>query len=347
MIMKYKYILLILGLVLMSCERRSANVDFSWSPKEPKAGQSISFSNASTTGEEWSWNFGDLSTSSSKSPNKVYRRPGEYVVTLKVDNKSWLTATKTIRVYDTIPSFTCAPDSIDSIGRIRLYEPVVFKASVYNPYSHTLQYQWSLPEMEDGKQYIHLSDSTKENLFSVFFTTLVDSQAVSLTIHDKTSDSVYTCIRRFHIADVAARGLVVRDGGRILRQRIFGSPAKYFFEPEYASTYLKDDEALIHEAESRPENEWTADRRTYYVGEDGLYVRDLQGTNIVQIWSGKTFFVTGDRLLNRLFWSTDEGTYCLPLIQTDNNAFDRDKIYKINDLTSVDVIAVDNTKRTH
>ena len=70
---------------MMACKK--IDVDFSYSPDQPKAGEKVTFTNLSTGGEEWAWTFGDGGTSTLKSPTYTYKNPGTYTVTLKVDGK--------------------------------------------------------------------------------------------------------------------------------------------------------------------------------------------------------------------------------------------------------------------
>ena len=81
---------------MMACKKNS--VDFSYSPAEPRAGESVVFTNLSYRGENWDWTYGDGASSSMKSPSHVYKQAGTYRVTLKVDNRKSWTATKEITV---------------------------------------------------------------------------------------------------------------------------------------------------------------------------------------------------------------------------------------------------------
>ena len=103
--MKKIWIILTLCCALVACKKNT--VDFSYSPGEPRAGEVVKFSNLSSSGEDWSWSFGDGAVSTVKSPSHTYKKPGTYRVTLKVDDKSSWTATKELTVYDTIPTFVC------------------------------------------------------------------------------------------------------------------------------------------------------------------------------------------------------------------------------------------------
>ena len=137
MIMKKTAILLTVLCVLMACKKN--NVDFSYTPTEPRAGETVKFSNLSSSGEEWEWTFGDGATATIKSPSHTYKQPGTYRVMLKVDKRAAWTKTKEITVYDTIPTFVCA-DSVFSI-----YNDYTFEANIYNPYNYEVSYLWVLP----------------------------------------------------------------------------------------------------------------------------------------------------------------------------------------------------------
>lgn len=62
--------------------------DFTFLPKEPKAGEEVSFADKSTDRDgsivSWSWDFGDGSTSMDSEPSHVYANGGNYTVTLTV-----------------------------------------------------------------------------------------------------------------------------------------------------------------------------------------------------------------------------------------------------------------------
>ena len=73
--MKHKLLYLpVILLSLVACNRES--YDFSYSPANPRAGETVTFTNLSTDGDEWAWEFGDIATSSLKSPTHIYKRPG-------------------------------------------------------------------------------------------------------------------------------------------------------------------------------------------------------------------------------------------------------------------------------
>jgi PKD repeat protein len=60
---------------------------FAFSPQSPNVGQSVSFVDQSTnTPTSWAWNFGDGTTSTTRSPTKSYSATGTYTVTLVATN---------------------------------------------------------------------------------------------------------------------------------------------------------------------------------------------------------------------------------------------------------------------
>ncbi|MBQ2441580.1 MAG: PKD domain-containing protein, partial [Paludibacteraceae bacterium] len=91
--MKKLFVLLTICLGSVACKDITA--DFTYSPEQPKAGETITFTNTSN-GDKWSWDFGDATTSTSKNPTKTFKKSGVYTVRLKVNGKSSATKTKQI-----------------------------------------------------------------------------------------------------------------------------------------------------------------------------------------------------------------------------------------------------------
>lgn len=60
--------------------------DFSGTPLEICAGQSVEFTNLSNNADSYSWNFGDGGTSSAENPSHTYSSPGRFTVSLTATN---------------------------------------------------------------------------------------------------------------------------------------------------------------------------------------------------------------------------------------------------------------------
>ena len=84
--MNKQLIILFLALTTLFVACKKVDVDFTFSPTEPKAGESVKFSNKSSGGEKWLWHFGDNVHSLLKNPSHTYKKPGTYTVTLMVDS---------------------------------------------------------------------------------------------------------------------------------------------------------------------------------------------------------------------------------------------------------------------
>ncbi len=195
-------------LFFVSCKKD--DVSFTYSPTEPRAGETIVFTNNTSEGEEWSWTFGDGTTSTYKSPRKVYKQPGEYSVILKVDNKNSRTYSATIRIYDTVPAITASDTTI------LYYEPVTLTASLYNPFSYSLSYTWLLP----SEATITSGDTTSASL-TLFFRRHSTKLPVRCII--KQGDIDWTIDTTFYVHDNPAPTLIFAADNIFYRQRIYGT----------------------------------------------------------------------------------------------------------------------------
>ncbi|MCM1034840.1 MAG: PKD domain-containing protein [Paludibacter sp.] len=200
------YLLLASISLLWAC--KSNEVNFSYTPDAPRAGQNITFSNLTTEGEEWLWDFGDGGESTLKSPSKTYRKAGTYVVTLTADGKAHRKCSKEITVYDTIPTFSIDADNIT------YRKSITFTAVLYNPYSYTVTYAWSLPP----SAVITAGDLTEKSVTAYFTEQEADAE-VSLTLN--IGNTEYTTTQTFHIYDTPAPSLIMATDAQLLRQRLF------------------------------------------------------------------------------------------------------------------------------
>ena len=192
-------------MLIASC--KSNEVVFTFSPAEPAIGETVRFSNTTENGEDWAWSFGDGTTSTSKSPSKIYKKPGTYTVVLKVDDKASRTCTKTITVHDSVPAIGLS----DSI--IYFYQSVQISVDAYNPYSHQTSVQWELPA--NAKL---IAGELTDKQITVCFTQL-DAQNVKCAYQQ--GEKAYQLDTTIQVEDYAARSLVFARGKLIYHQRIY------------------------------------------------------------------------------------------------------------------------------
>jgi PKD repeat protein len=83
--MKKLIVLAWLALIFASCGKKPI-ANFYWTPAVPKAGQEVIFTNLSTDATSFAWNFGDMSTGSSRNPTHIYKNPGEYIIDLSASS---------------------------------------------------------------------------------------------------------------------------------------------------------------------------------------------------------------------------------------------------------------------
>lgn len=345
------FILPILCLLVACSDKRA---DFTYLPETPRAGETVRFTNTSTTGEEWLWNFGDNTTSTLKTPSKVYRQPGTYLVTLKVDNKASLVRSKQITVYDTIPNFTCS--IADSVG-IHIYEDVTFKPLIYNPYSYTLNGEWGI----EPNTYTLLSDTAMltRNPLSVYFEK-AGEYTISMHVLLDETDTIIS--RTINVLDSPKEGVLLRTGsGTDYRQRIFGTRHGLPLETELAACKTLLDQATDSMAIFDNDTFYIADapvidgitwegliivnRRLYLRSEEnGLYVVNLDASYPVCITEQPVYAIMADVSDNRIYWAERDSVMYLPLIDSPNNKYTKQPI-KLNNIKDVIRLAKDNTKR--
>lgn len=329
--MKKTFVLLTLCCALMACKQN--NIDFSIEPAEPRAGQSVRFTNLSSTGEEWAWTFGDGATASIKSPSHTYRKPGEYVVTLKVDNRSSWTKTAKLTVYDTIPTFVCE----DSVFYI--YKDYTFVANVYNPYNYDVQYEWTA-----------VDSTATESSFTCYFTRPNESEIVSLRII-LNGDTTYIS-QGFAIQDRKVHSVLLRTDADDYRQRIFGERAEEArpdaaaaalldAEQDTAQTYNGYEFRLSELKTLFPELQgFHIANRKIYLRADGLWVANIDGAYLVQIDAAPCEAMTLDTEDSRIYWTNDEGVWYMPFVGSDNNRFVTSP-KQLNTLSGVHKLAID------
>ena len=209
--MKVKTHIFLTALCLLLAACAEKEVSFTYSPQEPRAGESIRFSNTTSEGETWEWNFGDGTTATSKNPSKVYKRPGSYTVVLVVDKKQSRRASATITVVDTIPQITLADDSL-----VFFMHPVKLRMNAYNPYNYTKIYQWQLNENVE----LVGGSLTSEYITVLFNKQHSCEQSVSCKV--TIGDASYTCEKSFYVHDTVAPQIIMsRKDNVLMLQRTF------------------------------------------------------------------------------------------------------------------------------
>ena len=337
-----------LAMIIAGCKR--ITVDFTYSPAEPKAGESIKFSNNSSAGENWTWTFGDNNVSRVKHPSKVFSKPGEYMVTLMVDSAKYKTCSKLVTVYDTIPTFVADTDTI------AIYHDVELQANVYNPFGYKLTYEWTLPEnvvLQSGE----LTDRT-----IVVYFTKKGTEQVSLKLTQK--DKEHNIQKELTIHDTKAPALVMhRTDGSAMHQRIINNRMEDVQKASSADEQLiaasndtvVDFNGVSFYASQLSEQiagfagiqiehiQLDAMRQKWYVSTpDGLLVANFDGSEQVVVDAAATGAVYVDAERNRLYWANAKGVWAMPLIKSKNNQFTTTAT-QYNNLNDVDLIVVNTT----
>ena len=332
--MKKTFLLLTLCCALIAC--RKTQVDFTFSPTAPRAGETVRFTNLSSSGEEWEWSFGDGATSTLKSPGHTYKRPGSYLVVLKVDKKNSLRETKEITVYDTIPTFVCE----DSVFYI--YKDYTFTANVYNPYNYDLELIWDVPDptaiMSGMSITCYFTEPEKETEVSL-----------AVILNGDTTEIV----KSFYIHDQKTNSVLMRTPDGDYSQRIFDDRAEEVKPLEDPSPVLnkEQDTAQVYNGyEFRlselktvfPELEGfkIASRKIYYRA-NGLWVSNIDGSYPVQIDPLPCAALTLEtQYNNRIYWANEQGVWYMPFVGSDNNKFVTTPVL-LNAYTDVTKLAAD------
>lgn len=337
------------ALIAMSCKRVS--VDFTYSPAQPKAGQVVSFTNKSSAGEKWAWSFGDNSTSVSKNPNKVYKKPGEYLVTLMVDSAKYNTASHTITVYDTVPTFVASTESIFHC------QDVTLTANIYNPFSYPLSYQWHISD-----NCVLTSGNLTNRSITVYFKSPVAKDSVQLTIQQ--GDKEHPVITHYYtIRETLAPAIVMHDQKDTWRQRIINDrldtvrrsqqeedilylsattdTVVNFNGKDFYASKMQD----IFRTQQIKRLQIDAMAQKWYITTDeGLFVANFNGQYQALIDANAIGALYVDAPRNMLYWATPDGLKAMALIKSKNNLFSTTPIL-YNSISDIDRIVVNPNYR--
>lgn len=344
---KIAIISFVLVALITGCKK--ITVDFTYSPTNPKAGETVTFTNISSAGEKWGWSFGDNSTSLTKSPKKIYKKPGKYIVTLMVDSAKNQTRSKEIIVYDTIPTYTCSTDSILH------YQDITFTSNIYNPFSYKLSYKWDLPE---NCTLVH-GDSTSRNIV-VYFT---EEGEYTIKLYIDQNNKIHEITKKWRVHNTKAPAIVMRKSDKtVVRQRLIGDRIEQVSKAtadDVNYIYLTND-TIIHFNEKTfyasemstlvpgfagmTINHMQIDamaQKWYITTSEGLFVANFDGSNIESIDPTATGAIHVDASRNRLYWASNTGVYAMALIKSKNNKFTTSPI-EYNNLGNIDLITVNN-----
>lgn len=342
-------ILSMLVALLVGCKR--IDVDFSYTPTTPRAGESIAFTNLSSAGEDWLWKFGDNSTSLAKNPYKIYKKPGTYIVTLMVDSARNQTCSKEITIYDTIPTFVCSTDTIMH------YQDVKFTANVYNPFKHKLTYNWIVPEN------CHIEGSDTASSLDAYFTSAQQDAPITLLLTQNGKEHRITKHFTIHLTQAPAIVMQLADGS-IVRQRMIKDRIE-----NYKPSVPEDQELINNTTDTSVVfngQTFTASQlattfpnfanlhiqhiqidamaqKWYVTTPEGLYIANFDGSKQVLIDDTATGAVYVDLERNRVYWASKNGLKAMSLIKDKYNNPKTQSI--LNELSSIQLITIDNIYR--
>ncbi len=312
-----------IALVFMLASCRKVNVDFSYEPASPNAGEKVEFTNLSTGGEEWVWDFGNNKTATTTSSSIVYEQAGTYLVTLR-EAKSGKQCIKSIEVDSPEPYLYCTQDEI------YMFKPVILKIKTYNPYDHFLAFEWF---SNSGMRII--SNSFDTDSVEVIFT---KAGEVTVEADVMTDEELTNLSETFTVIKTPAPALLMQT-----------SDDKRYFQRFYGE-YMEDMRELDYERGQgildTTKQQLTAtdpmERKVYTGSTDGLTVSNSDGGQQVRIAEGNIRTIAVSTALNRIFFATSNGVYSLPLIHTYNNLTDQEP-QRINYVSNISRINIDNT----
>ena len=345
--MNKKLIILFAASVLMLVGCKKVTVDFTYSPAAPKAGEKVLFSNLSSAGETWNWTFGDNAISQSKNPSKVYKKPGEYLVTLMVDSAKNQTHSKIIKVYDTIPTFVCSSDSI------LIYNDVVFTANIYNPFNYELTHKWTLPE-----NCILHAGTENSPLVIVYFTTIGE---YSLQLSINQNNKIFDIHKTFKVYNTKAPSILMRKTDNIVvRQRMINGHMEQVTQANSEDVHLielTNDTVVefngitfyasqMQERFGRKVKRMQLDhiKQIWYITtEEGLFAASFDGKyqKLIDAQATGALYVDKDR--QRIYWAAATGLFATPLVwsvTSDGSLSTTPDQY--NTLNNIDLITVNN-----
>lgn len=191
------------------------NVGFKIEPEEPVAGQEVTFTNSSTGGSTFTWEFGDGATSEEKNPKHVFVEAGDYTVMLQVDGFEELTFEKVVTVSEPAPEVTYEPSPIE-VG-----VDVTFTATIYNPDEEEVVYNWDFPAEASGEGVDDEGKITGEAVTVRFATPASAAEVIITAVIGSNQSSTTVTVE---VKDQLAKTLYFAEkGGNIWTKQIYAS----------------------------------------------------------------------------------------------------------------------------
>lgn len=350
--MKYIHILFVAIMAFIGCACTRVDVNFSYSPAAPCVGRPVTFTNTTTEGEKWEWSFGDGSSSSSKNPSKTYKRPGTYVVTLKVDGKNSLVCTKTLEVRDSVPSLMLSAEPL------YIFHPVQLRAGYYNPYNKQVTCTWQLPS-----EAVVLEGSTESERLVVCFSSHMEE--ATLTCHLTLGEENYDLQQTVCVRDTLAPGLKLytQQDEYLVRLFTLGAEQPVRLGANTVANFVHDrqvggktysltadgiycDGTLLIAGTIRMFEVDALARKIYYTTGESLRVANINASSDrVLVASGvNAYGLAVDNAFNRLYYTTTGGVDYLPLVQSVNNASEATPVSLV-EMSDLEGLELDATPR--
>jgi hypothetical protein len=229
---------------------------------------------------------------------------------------------------------------------------VVLTANVYNPFQHSLAYEWQLPE---GCTLVSGTLSSRQ--ITVYFTGYGQSYPVQLTI-TQNNQAHPTILRELYVHQTVAPAIVMQRTDRaVLRQHLING---YITNPvagdeeDIQLLALTSDTVLTYNGVTFRASKmqdifpaWQVERmqldaiaqKWYITTAEGLLVANFDGQHVTAIDTQATGALYVDAARNLLYWASTEGLKSMPLIKSKNNQFATSPIL-YNSLSDIDRIVV-------
>jgi len=328
--------------MVVSCKQKHT-YDFSYSPSDPKAGQTVKFSNLSDAGENWVWKFGDGSQSTAKNPSHIYTAAGTYVVELMADSNKSRKISHVLEVLDSLPTIYISSDSV------KQYTQVTMKASIYNPKNAKVTCLWEL----DESIFVYTKGDMASDSIVGYFTDFGHTTEVSLTV--SIGDKIYYDQRTLTLLDNPAPSLMMQvPSGRIWRQRIYEGvyeTPRYFRGDEHVIESANDSTATLNGVEYDIHNMPVLtdldvlalqvdaiNRKLYLILEDGVYVANANGDALRQIIDTPAGTLLVDAERNSLYWSDEYAVWSMPLVTHPQNIISEQLLNQIRIVNNIEQV---------